>query len=87
MKPVENLDQLDAMIVEEKHNVASEFLKDAWQDAVSEGIETMIIARSAVRLALATLIESDGEKSADRLTREVLEWLETGALLPDRSLH
>ncbi|MEM1365642.1 MAG: hypothetical protein AAGH82_07805 [Pseudomonadota bacterium] len=87
MKSVESLQDLDDMIDLEKHNVAEEFLLESWVDAASEGIETEIIARSAILMALRRALAECGEATARELADEIPGLFENGKLQADRALH
>ncbi|MEO0637116.1 MAG: hypothetical protein AAFY73_10750 [Pseudomonadota bacterium] len=87
MKPVENLEDLDEMIDLEKHNVAEEFLLESWIEASGEGIETEIIARSAIIMALRRVLSEQGETAARELADEIPGLFDTGKLRADTALH
>ena len=87
MKPAESLQELDEMIDLEKHNVAEEFLLESWTDAAREGIETEIIARSAILIALRNVLTECGEAEARALAEEIPALFETGKLRDLRPLH
>ncbi|MEN0088536.1 MAG: hypothetical protein AAF737_08895 [Pseudomonadota bacterium] len=87
MKPVESLQDLDEMIDLEKHNVAEEFLLESWVDAQSEGIETEIIGRTAILMALRRVLAECGEAAARELADEIPSLFENGKLDAHRALH
>ena len=80
-------ENLDRLIREEKHRVAKEFFQEAWNGAVQEGIESSILAESAVVIALTRLHSSEGEKQVTGLLDSLIARLESGHFDPDRKLQ
>ena len=83
----ENSDNLDALIREEKHRVASEFFQDAWNSAIQEGIEPSILAESAIFNALTNLSSADGSELVTTLIEDLPNRNESGHFIADRSLQ
>lgn len=80
-------DELDKLIQEEKHRVATEFFSEAWSSGLAEGIEASILAESALFTALSHLTEAEGEGTASHLVEALPERFECGHFLPNRSLQ
>ncbi len=53
--------ELDEMIIAEKKQVASEYHNEAWADGISDGIETEILAETAIATAVTELVRRYGE--------------------------
>ncbi|MEM8749534.1 MAG: hypothetical protein AAGF28_04490 [Pseudomonadota bacterium] len=83
-EPSENL---DALIREEKHRVAAEFFQEAWNNAVQEGIEPAILARSAVEFALTQLGISDGATAVADLIADLPADEETGRFIANKVIQ
>jgi len=83
----QNIENLDALILEEKKRVALEFFNEAWASAIDEGIEPHILAESAVSTALTKLTESEGEQHAETLVEALPGQLECGKFNPNISLQ
>lgn len=82
-----NPDNLDALILEEKHRVAVEFIEEAWNNAVQEGIESSILAESGLFAILTRYHSSEGEEAVVRLIDSLAERLESGHFDADRRLQ
>jgi len=80
-------DNLDALIREEKRQVAVELIQDAWDNAIREGIEPGIVAESALIFALRQLCEEDGDTAVATLVESLSERHESGEFMPSKSLQ
>lgn len=87
MKTADSLEELDAMIAQEKHNVAEEYLLEGWMEAAGEAIEPEIIARSAMIVTLKRLIAECGEAKAREIAAEIPQLFENGKLLDRLQLN
>jgi len=58
---------IDALIAEEQRSFARESLGEAWADAISEGIDTSILADAAIATALEQIVADKGEDAARAL--------------------
>ena len=83
----ENSDSLDALIREEKHRVAAEFIQEAWYSALHEGIEPSILAESGLVTILTKLNASDGEHVLEDLIDSLRGRFESGHFDAARSLQ
>ncbi|MDY8110474.1 hypothetical protein U0C82_15130 [Fulvimarina sp. 2208YS6-2-32] len=67
--------ELDEIIQAEKKQVALEYHNEAWADGISEGIESEILAETALATAMTELVRLYGEDHAidmiDGLRRRV----------------
>lgn len=80
-------DNLDALIREEKRQVAVELIQDAWESAIREGIEPGIVAESALVFALRQLCEDDGDTAVAALVDTLVQRHENGEFMPSKSLQ
>ncbi len=83
----EATDNLDKLIKEEKHRVALEFFQDAWNSAVEEGIEPLILAETALLTALTQLQSNEGENSVSELLESLPKRFESGHFDATRRLQ
>ncbi|MEM9678402.1 MAG: hypothetical protein AAF890_10120 [Pseudomonadota bacterium] len=80
-------DNLDALIREEKRQVAVELIQDAWDSAINEGIEPGIVAESAIIFALRQLCTEDGDGCVETLVSSLRERHQSGEFMPGKSLQ
>ncbi len=70
------LNDIEALVREEKRLTAVESHNEAWAEGLSAGIEPEIIAEAALATAFAELTRSGGEKAAlallDRMRERVI---------------
>ena len=76
---------IDAIIAEEQRSFARESLGEAWADAVSEGIDTAILADAAIATALEQIVADKGEDAARALLDAMGERLTSGDF--DRNIN
>ncbi len=76
---------IDAIIAEEQLSFARESLGEAWADAVSEGVETAILAEAAIATALERIVSDQGEEAARKLIADMQTKLANGAF--DRNIN
>ncbi len=76
---------IDAIIAEEQRIFARESLGEAWADAISEGVDTVILAEAAIGTALEKIVSQQGEEAAQKLLDDMQQKLANGAF--DRSLN
>jgi len=82
-----NPDNLDDLILEEKHRVAVEFIEEAWHNAVQEGIEPSILAESGIFAILTQYYSHDGEEAVNQLIDGLTARLESGHFDAKRRLQ
>lgn len=78
---------IEAMIAEEQRTFARESLGEAWADAVSEGVDTVILAEAAIATALEKIVGDQGEDAARELLKTMQDKLSTGAFDRDINYH
>ena len=83
----QSLDNLDAMILEEKKRVALEFFNEAWNSAVEEGIEAKILAESAILAIFTQLADAEGPETVSGFVKALPQRDECGDFLPNRSVQ
>ncbi len=83
----ETPENLDALIREEKQRVAVEFIQEAWNSALREGIEPSILADSGLRAILTQFYAHDGEKAVVELIDGLSEKLRCGQFDANRVLQ
>ena len=82
-----SVDELDALIEEEKKRVAQEYFQDAWSSAVQEGIEPAILAESAIFAIMRQLGETEGDAAVSELIDALPDLQECGQFLTDKKLQ
>ncbi len=76
---------IDAIIAEEQRSFARESLGEAWADAVSEGVDTAILADAAIATALEQIVADKGEDAARALLESISARLTSGDF--DRNIN
>lgn len=76
---------IDAIIAEEQRSFARESLGEAWADAVSEGVDTAILADAAIATALEQIVADKGEDAARALLESMGVRLTSGDF--DRNIN
>lgn len=76
---------IDALIAEEQRSFARESLGEAWADAVSEGVDTSILADAAIATALEQIVADKGEDAARALLEAMGNRLTNGDF--DRNIN
>ena len=79
--------ELDEMIQAEKKQVALEYHNEAWADGMSDGIETDILAETAITTALTELVRLHGEDDVLSLMETLRKRLEFGEFRADRTIQ
>ena len=82
-----SVEELDALIEEEKKRVALEYFQEAWSSAVQEGIEPNILAESAVFAAFSQLGAAEGDEVVGDFISGLPALHESGFFLLDRKLQ
>ncbi|MBL0936922.1 hypothetical protein PZ895_12040 [Mesorhizobium sp. YIM 152430] len=82
-----SLNDIDAIIREEKRLTAVESHCEAWAEGLSAGIEPEIIAEAALSTALRELVKTAGEDSAVLLLEKMRKLALSGAFDGDKKLH
>lgn len=84
---VEALDELDAMIREEKLRVSDEMFSATWEEALAEGIEPGLVAEAAAHALFRQLHREAGVDAAKRLADEIALAIECGHYLPESAIQ
>ena len=79
--------ELEEMIQAEKKQVALEYHNEAWADGMSDGIETEILAETAIVTALTELVRLHGEDDVLDMMETLRKRLEFGEFRSDRTLQ
>jgi hypothetical protein len=83
----ESPENLDALIREEKHRVAVEFIQEAWNSAIQEGIEPSLLAESGLFAILTQYHALEGEIAVVDLVNSLSGKLESGHFDTNRVLQ
>ena len=78
---------LDDLIVAEKKQVAIEYHNEAWADGISDGIETEILAETAISTAVTELVRRYGETDVLDMLDALRKRVEYGEFRADRALQ
>lgn len=82
-----SLNDIDAIIREEKRLTAVESHCEAWAEGLSAGIEPEIIAEAALSTALRELVKTAGEDSAVLLLEKMRKLALSGAFDAAKRVH
>ncbi len=83
----ETPENLDALILEEKQRVAVEFIQEAWNSAMEEGVDASILAESGLMAILTQYHTHSGEKAVVELIDGLSDKLRCGHFDADRVLQ
>lgn len=81
------LNEIDAMIREEKRQTAVESHNEAWAEGLSAGIEPEIIAEAALTTALSEMCRAAGEDNALLLLERMRRMALNGAFEQNKQVH
>ena len=81
------VNDIDALVREEKRLTAVESHSEAWAEGLSAGIEPEIIAEAALEMAFGEMLRANGETSALALLDRMREKVIAGAFEPERLRH
>ncbi|ALN73697.1 MULTISPECIES: hypothetical protein [unclassified Aureimonas] len=79
--------ELDEMIIAEKKQVAIEYHNEAWADGISDGIETEILAETAIATAVTELVRRYGETEVLDMIDALRKRVEFGEFRADHTLQ
>lgn len=83
----QSVQDIDAMVREEKRLTAVENHNEAWAEGLSAGIEPEIIAEAALSTAFGELLRTSGEEAALALLDRVRDMVVAGEFEPSKSWH
>ncbi len=78
---------LDELVREEKRLTAVECHNEAWAEGFSAGIETEILAETALDTAFGEILRTNGEAAALALLDHIREKVIAGEFEPERVRH
>lgn len=81
------VNEIDALVREEKRLTAVESHCEAWAEGLSAGIEADIIAEAALATAFEELLRASGEEAALRLLDRMRERVIAGEFAPYLRRH
>lgn len=84
---IDSVEDLDALLHQEKQNVARSLFEEAWDEAVAEGIEPALVAEAAVHSALAALGRAVSPDAVTALLDKLVEHEASGKFRADHRLH
>lgn len=79
--------ELDEMIQAEKKQVALEYHSEAWADGISDGIESDILAETAITTALLELVRLHGEDQVVEMIDDLSQRVRFGEFRADRTVQ
>ena len=82
-----SVNDIDALVREEKRLTAVESHNEAWAEGLSAGIEPEIIAEAALATAFGELLRSQGEKPTLALLDRIRDRVIAGEFAPCLSRH
>ncbi len=83
----QGVNDIDALVREEKRLTAVESHNEAWAEGLSAGIEPDIIAEAALTTAFGELCRTSGERAALALLDRMRSLVEAGEFEPLKSRH
>ncbi len=63
---------------QEKQKQAAELISKSWQEALDQGIETELIASTALSASLSALVDTTGKEATIRIIRQLMKAVEDG---------
>lgn len=83
----QTVQDIDAMVREEKRLTAVESHNEAWAEGLSAGIEPEIIAEAALATAFGELLRASGEEATIAMLDRVRDMVLAGEFEPSKSWH
>lgn len=83
----QGMNEIDALVREEKRLTAVDCHNEAWAEGLSAGIEPDIIAEAALTTAFGELCRSSGENVALALLDRMRSMVEAGEFEPSKLKH
>ena len=81
------VNDIDALVREEKRLTAVESHNEAWAEGLSAGIEPEIIAEAALETAFGEILRTNGERSEEHTSELQSRTVIAGAFEPERLRH
>lgn len=83
----EPLEDLDALIAEEKRLVAEELFYEAWESGLQNGIDSDILAASFARKLMMHVTGLNGETAAGELLANLNRMQDSGDFVQNKTLQ
>jgi hypothetical protein len=77
----------EEMAIAEKKRVALAYLTEAWDEAISEGVDSEILAHAALFAALSDLVTTYGEEAVAELAESMPRRIRASEFTIGRSLQ
>jgi len=81
------LDEIDAMILEEKKSIAKEYFSEIWEAAAADGIEPKLMAETLIQNSLKQLAEARGDDAANKMIFDIRAMEASGEFLLDKTFQ
>lgn len=81
------LDEIDALILEEKKSIANEYFSEVWEAANAEGIEPSLMAETLIHNALKQLAAARGDAEANKIIFDIRGMEANGEFLLDKTFQ
>lgn len=63
---------------QDKQKLAAEIISTSWQEALDQGIETELIASTALSASISALVKTVGEDATIRIAKRLIGAIEDG---------
>lgn len=83
----QKIDEIDALILEEKKSIAREYFVEAWEAAIADGIDADLIAETMVEGSLNELASHKGDVEAAKLISAIRSMETNGEFLGDKTIQ
>lgn len=83
----QKIDQIDALILEEKKSIAREYFVEAWESAIADGIDADLLAKTMVEGSLNELASNKGDEEAAKLIGAIRSMETNGEFLGDKTIQ
>lgn len=81
------LDEIDALILEEKKSIANEYFAEVWEAASTDGIEPGLMAETLIHNALKQLAAARGDAEANKMIFNIRDMEANGEFLLDKTFQ
>ena len=77
----------EEMVIAEKKRVALSYITQAWEEALAEGVDSEILAHTALFTALSDLVSTYGEDAVAQLADRLPERIRAGEFTLGRRIQ
>jgi hypothetical protein len=63
---------------EDPKEIAARLMSEAWSEAVAQGVDSELVASTALTAALASLVQSHGREGAVRIAERLIDAVRSG---------